>query len=330
MAEIGNMINRNRMNLGEKVPLDTPLVIQLEASGVCNLECSFCPHGDADMRNLFPREIMSLEMFRLFLAQAKEFPEKIKALRIIGLGEPLLNREIAEFVRLAKESNAFENVEITSNGVALTKDLGESLINAGLDSLRISLEALDSESFYKVSKRNVNLDTMYENLEFFYNNRKECKLYIKITDVGLGNTPEEAFYDKYGKICDYICVEKVIENWPEFSSGAKGDAPMFDIEEYKEQKSVCIQPFKLLCICANGDVVPCCSDWKRVLKVGNIAEETLKNIWTGDRLYTLRKRLLKMEQGGICKECMHPKLSQPDNIDDYREEILERLERIEV
>lgn len=327
MAEIGNMINRNRMNLGEKVPLDTPLVIQLEASGVCNLECSFCPHGDANLRGLFPQEIMTPEMFQLFLKQAKEFPEKIKALRIIGLGEPLLNKDIAEFVKSAKESGSFENVEITTNGVALTKEMSTKLIDAGLDSLRVSLEALDAESFYKVAKRNINLDTMYENLEFFYNNRKECKLYIKITDIGLGDVSEEVFYEKYGRICDYICVEKVIENWPEFSAGAKGDAPMFDIEEYKEQKSICIQPFKLLCICANGDVVPCCSDWKRVLKVGNIAEESLKSIWMGDKLRNLQKHLLKMEQGGICKECMHPRLSQPDNIDDYRDEILKRMKR---
>lgn len=56
MAIYSNMFNPDRINLGEAIPLATPLSIQLETSGYCNLECKFCPCGDADARKHLPQD----------------------------------------------------------------------------------------------------------------------------------------------------------------------------------------------------------------------------------------------------------------------------------
>lgn len=326
MAEISNMLNKNRMNLGEKAPLATPLVIQLEPSGYCNLECSFCPCGDKEARKLFPQDIMSLETFRLFIDQCKEFPDKIKVLRFIGIGEPLVNTNIALFVKMAKESGLFERVEITTNGLLITDELAIELVNAGLDTILISLESTNEDLFYKIANRKVDLSAFKEQLKRFYSIRKNTKIYIKTTNMGTEN--EEEFYSEYGEFCDYIYVESVIENWPEFSAGAINGAVRYKNEEYQKAKKVCIQPFKVLCLSANGDVMPCSVDWKRVLRLGNINTEKLADIWNGEKRNELLCSLLELSKEGLlCDKCKYVTQNQPDDIDDYREEIVKRIRK---
>lgn len=327
MAKIGNLFNPSRINLGEEIPLNTPLVIQLETCGFCNLKCKFCPGGAADSGII--RDMMLIETFELFLAQCREFPEKIKILRIIGIGEPLLNRNIAEFVSEAKRSGVFEKVEITTNGTLLTRELSDKLIDAGLDTLLVSLEATDESKYEKIAGVHVQLNELYGNLEYFFKrSRNKCILYIKTMDLAIDTESErEEFYDKWGEICDEIQIEHAYENWPEFQAGTDGNSVRFDLEQYKNTKNVCVQPFKLLCLAANGDVMPCSVDWKRTLLLGNIYQTRLVQIWNGEQLRKLRTSLLKTELCEYCRGCSVSKSNQPDDIDEYAQRIFSRLER---
>lgn len=332
MAKISNMFNPNRINLGESIPLDTPLVIQLETSGFCNLECKFCPCGDAEVRKILKQDIMAEALFDVFIEQCKAFPDIIKILRIIGVGEPLVNQKIASFVSKAKACGAFEKVEITTNGVLLDAKLSDDLIAAGLDVLLVSLEATNKERFYEVTGKNVEVLALKKNLEYFFSHRKTTKLYIKTTDLAVADLPggDEAFLEEYGEICDYIYVEKVIENWPEFHAGALSGSVRYSEDAYQRRKQVCVQPFKLLCVAANGDVMPCSVDWKRALLLGNIKETSLQNIWNGRKMKSLRCALLKMKPCNFCSACGYTVQNQPDNIDEYRESILRRIGDCEV
>lgn len=326
MAIVSNMYNPNRINLGERIPLSTPLVIQLEASGYCNLECEFCPCGDENARKYLKQDIMSLELFEKFVDQCKEFEEPIKVLRVIGIGEPLLNKNVSTFVRIAKESGAFERVEITTNGILLSKDLSDSLIENGLDTLLVSLEATSNEKFFEIAKRNIDVQKIKENLSYFYKKSRDTitKLYIKTVNVAIDDS--KAFLGEYSQICDYIYVENIIENWPGLGHEIKKDAVRYEETVYLTKKKVCIQPFKLLCVSANGDVVPCCVDWKRELKIGNIKEMPIKKIWNGDALRGIMKGLLKQKPYDICKKCKYRLQNQPDDIDDYIDDIICRMD----
>ncbi|MDE6055970.1 MAG: radical SAM protein [Lachnospiraceae bacterium] len=332
MAKISNMLNPNRINLGESIPLDTPLVIQLETSGFCNLECKFCPCGDKDARKLFRQDIMTEDLFDIFIEQCKAFPNKIKILRIIGVGEPLVNNNIASFVSKAKACGTFEKVEITTNGVLLDEKLSDALVEAGLDVLLVSLEATNNERFYEITGKHVDVLELKKKLEYFFKHSKNTKLYIKTTDLSIVDMPggDEAFLEEYGEICDYIYVEKVIENWPEFHAGAVSGSVRYSEDVYKQRKQICVQPFKLLCVSANGDVMPCSVDWKRALLLGNITKTSLLDIWNGRKLNSLRCTLLKMEPCNFCSECKYTVQNQPDNIDEYKEMILRRLGDCEV
>jgi radical SAM protein with 4Fe4S-binding SPASM domain len=170
------------------------------------------------------------------------------------------------------------------------------------------------------------LTELKRNLGFFYSQSRNTntKLYIKTVsnseDIG------ERFVEEYKDICDYIYVEHIIENWPDFEAGASVNSIRYDHEAYAKQKEVCIQPFKLLCVCANGDVVGCCVDWKREILLGNILQSKITEIWNGNTHRELLKSLLiKNSKKPICQKCWYTAQNQPDDIDDSADEILGRL-----
>lgn len=323
MAVYSSMVNENRVDLASHIPLPAPFIIQLEASGFCNLNCSFCPVNDEKAGKYFEKKMMTVELFDKFIYQCKCFPHKIKVLRLIGNGEPTLNKNLASFVEKAKKAETFERIEITTNGTLLTKDLSLKLISAGLDTLKVSLEAIDEDTFFDIAKVKINIDSLFENIKFFYDNRCDCKLYIKTTNIALNDDKIDVFLNKWGEICDYIFIENISDIWPEFSGSS-------NLKRYNDTKEhivnpICIQPFELLSVTADGDVMPCCADWKRKLLLGNINKNPLIDIWNGEELRNMRINLLKKNNIDPCIQCGFPAVSQRDYIDDRSNYILRQL-----
>jgi len=58
----------------------------------------------------------------------------------------LINKDIPVMVKMAKDAEIAERVEIISNGSLLDKTMSDRLIEAGLDTLRISLQGLNSKN----------------------------------------------------------------------------------------------------------------------------------------------------------------------------------------
>ena len=93
------------------------------------------------------------------------------------------------------------------------------------------------------------------------------------------------------------------------------------------KRDVCVQIFKSMLINANGEVVPCCVDFKRVNIVGDVNDEALPEVWSGKRMRDLQIGHLsgKKNQLRPCSECTMNDYGDPDNIDMYVNDILKRI-----
>jgi len=58
-------------------------------------------------------------------------------------------------------------------------------------------------------------------------------------------------------------------------------------------KGICYYPFYLLMVDANGDVYPCCHEWQRKLKMGNLYQKSLWEIWTSPAIKSVRRKILQ-------------------------------------
>ena len=129
----------NRSNLSLK---SSPSTVYLETTSRCNLNCSMCvkhstgsgmTDGDFDIK--------------LFAAIKPALPE-IQNLILSGIGEPLLYPHLEVLI---KEARALmpegSSIAFQSNGMLISRERAENLVNAGLDKICISLDSVNPETF---------------------------------------------------------------------------------------------------------------------------------------------------------------------------------------
>ena len=63
----------------------------------------------------------------------------------------MLNPNICEMIRYAKESDVADFIEMITNGSKLSPVLNRNLIDSGIDRIRISIEALDEIGYRNIA-----------------------------------------------------------------------------------------------------------------------------------------------------------------------------------
>jgi MoaA/NifB/PqqE/SkfB family radical SAM enzyme len=140
----------SQIRIGKKadwLSLRTPVThlrkVYIEPTNRCNLECRAC------IRNIWDEALgeMSSATFARIVEGLRSFSPP-PTVFFGGIGEPLSHPHIVEMVGQAKALGS--SVELITNGTLLTKDLSEQLIEAGLDSLWVSLDGATPESYADV------------------------------------------------------------------------------------------------------------------------------------------------------------------------------------
>lgn len=118
-----------------------PVCLYLETTNRCNLLCTTCPRTFEDLE---PPGDMSWDLFTGIVDQ---FPN-IARVVLHGVGEPMMVRNLPRMIRYLKQRGTY--VLFNTNGTLLTARKGAELIDAGLDELRVSLDAAEPEAFREV------------------------------------------------------------------------------------------------------------------------------------------------------------------------------------
>ena len=122
--------------------------VRVSLTDRCNFDCVYCHNeGLGDTRGpMAPRDHeMSTDDVVRFLEVAREF--EVDAVKLTG-GEPLLRQDVEEIVRRAPDGMA---VSMTTNGTMLP-GRAEDLVDAGLERVNVSQDALDEETFKQVTQ----------------------------------------------------------------------------------------------------------------------------------------------------------------------------------
>lgn len=113
-----------------------PRQVYIEVTNRCNSLCVSCPLTYDHFLPWEPKRHLSWQRFRQIVDQLPTIERAV----LHGIGEPLLNPELPRMVAHLKERGA--HVLFNSNGVLLDQRRGDALVAAGLDELRISLDAV--------------------------------------------------------------------------------------------------------------------------------------------------------------------------------------------
>ena len=121
--------------------------LRLSVTDLCNLRCRYCMPDGVD--KLEREDILTYEEF---LRLAALFARcGVDTVRVTG-GEPLVRKGVEQLVKGLKAIPGIRKVTMTTNAVLLEQQL-PALLEAGLDSVNISLDTLRPEVFRQITAR---------------------------------------------------------------------------------------------------------------------------------------------------------------------------------
>lgn len=325
-----------RVKLAEAVPLEAPFTLNLFPSNLCNFRCSYCAQsrGGAVLAQEYQMngEMMTLDTLDRVIEQSKGFTRPYKLVSFMGHGEPLCNPDLPEMVRRIKQADIAERVDIITNASLLTARTAQALVSAGLDVLRVSLQGISTESYRRTCGNAIPFEKMLAQLQYFYQIRGQCKLFVKTMDVTLSGEENQEFYRIFADCTDRMYIDKVKPVY----SGVEYTEQERDLSEDRygkrhEDRRVCAQPFYMLSVWPDGDVAPCDAIY-RANPLGNVHTGDLVDMWRSSSLLEFWKMQLKCKRDThpACSKCCAPNDVQheSDSLDEDRAAIMQKLEEM--
>lgn len=321
----------NRTKLEDVIPLSTPFVINVDPADTCNFQCKFCPTGDRElMRKTVGRNFGSLDfdLYKKIVDDICEFDKPITVLRLYKDGEPFVNRNMAKMIRYAKDRGCAERIDTTTNAVLLNPKINSEIIDAGINRINVSIEGVNAQQYLEFSKTKVDFDKLVDTLTHLYENRKQCEIIIKINGDELSEDDKSKFYEVFGDIADGVNIEHFMDCWPKFKPiDVKANQDYGIYGQKIKEVAVCPYVFYSFSINSDGSSSACFLDWSRRQIIGDAKTQKVKDIWNSRALWSYQRMFLEENRSyhPICGKCGQLSHGQPDDIDSYASELLDKL-----
>ena len=155
--------------------------LRISVTDRCNFRCTYCMPAD-NVEFMDRSNLLSFEEIQRVAQIVSRMG--INRLRLTG-GEPLMRKNLPVLIRMLNEVDGINDIAMTTNAYFL-KDQAQSLKDAGLKRLNVSLDALDPEKFRDVNRR----DCLQSVLDGLDTARKVGFKSIKINAVAVRNFSE--------------------------------------------------------------------------------------------------------------------------------------------
>ncbi len=268
------------------------LEIQIETTAACNARCHFCPYPTAvnDHRR---GKVMDESLFHKIADEVATIPQ-IKQFVFNGLGEPLSDKRIYDFITYVRKAMPNMRTLLHTNGVYLTDP--KRLHDAGLNALVVSLNAVNGRQHEQVMGLKGKFDKICSNIE-------EAR---KIT--GWTVTPR-AVYSK-----DRFNDEDVRDfklRWGKESLVAY-ETNWIGLNRtrnfYLDENEGCPRALSQIYVAYNGDLHMCCMDALGKIVFGNAKTQTIREVYNSPKYVEFRlahaeNRALDVPECKGCTRC---------------------------
>ncbi len=276
-----------------------PKILNIEPTNFCNLNCPICI--DKSSRE---QGFLGLELLQSLIDKNKEILRD-QYIWLHFAGEPLLHPKLPEIIKILKNNGI--RTRLSTNATLLDKDTSLRLMEAGLDYIVFSVDGFRKETYEKI-RRGADFDVVENNIFKFLDIKKEkglrTKTQIQMIKMKINEDEVKPFIEKWKRTdINYINIKSFCSRAWE----AKNIEPFEEISKLKQKiknRLPCFYLWETLVILWNGDVLVCCQDLQGNLKVGNVKEKSLIEIWNSQKMIELRERQLKGDFSMFpCSQC---------------------------
>ena len=298
--------NNHRSTLTSTAVSTVPDHVQIQTVTGCNARCIFCPNGKT--RRDIPRgRRMNWDLYRSIVDQCIELG--IRRYSVYLMNEPMLDRELAErVVYVSARINRPQYVKVTSHGGLLTERMAKSLLDSGLDKLKISVQSLDEKTYWNIM--GLPLEKTLKNIDRFLELKKKGgykKPRLEIVMVDSVQTHDEIpRIRRYWQDRDIKLYIEPVENRADQHDIRKTAVGKQGMKSF----SWCRRLMEQVYILYDGRMVQCCADWEHRSIMGDLTAQGLADIWYGEYYAGYRRRFAEGNVKGMICACCRKQMPQ--------------------
>ena len=297
--------------LQKPIQWGVPFSISIEPTTACNLRCPECPSG----LRAFSRPTGNLRS-DFFRKTIDDLHRDLSFLIFYFQGEPYINPDFLDMVQYASQRGIYT---ITStNGHFLNEENARKTIESGLDRLIISVDG-STQEVYEQYRKSGKLEVVLQGARNVVKWKKELKsktphlifqflvvrpnehqipeIYKLAEEIGIDEVKL-----KTAQIYDYVQGNPLIPNQDQYSRYRRQSDGSYRIKN--QLLNHCWKLWHACVITWDGVVVPCCFDKDAKYRMGNLQEQSLREVWQQQPYREFRQQLVKgRDKIDICTNC---------------------------
>ena len=272
-----------------------PPYLQIEPSSSCNYRCVFCYQSDASFTKKSAGYMgsMTFELFKEIIDQAVG---NVEFASIASRGEPLIAKDIDKMLQYCQ--GKFLGFKLNTNASLLTEKKIHAILSGGVRTVVFSADAANDED-YANFRVNGSLQRVLKNIRLF-NEIKEkhyskTKLITRVSGVFM-DAEKQSLSEMIGCWGDLVNQVSFVKYNPWENVY---ESPVSDVH------APCSDLWRRMFIWFDGKVNPCDTDYKSDLCVGNMANQSISELWHSEAYEDLRKDHLKgrRQDREPCRRC---------------------------
>lgn len=315
----------------DKIRSVDPVIYNIETTNRCNMRCKMCPRTtmmtrsieDIDkglfvqlVEQIKPHSKEEWERWKTFCEKKYGIKEDdsssenhfflyviSKVVQLHGYGDPLLDKHMDEYIKILHERGFYSYFSCNPSNIDL--DLTYKMLDSGLDYIKYSIESVDDTVHKMIRGEQSNFTQSYKKIRdvLAYKHKKDLNTTIVITMLDLNRSNQREEYEKlleaFAGLDVYIYLKSEDCQWYR--------------KDYHGTKSIhwseiCKHPWMTMTIKSNGEATMCMEDFNNEIVLGNAYNQSLKEIWNGDRYRQFRMSHIKLCSRMKCSEQCDMKL----------------------
>lgn len=296
-----------------------PIQIDFELNYSCNFTCPMCTWSAESNAGKGKATWLNFDIFKQIIDDG--VPKGLKAIRLNFINEPLIRRDIIDFIKYAK-SKGILDIYLSTNGSLLSNKMSEKIVNSGLTRLQVSLDAFTEETYNKI-RTGGDYNKVVSNIMNFVEVRNRLKSELPTLRVNFVKTEVninelDDFVNFWQDKADCIGIQDLVNIMN----------PETELKNNNSKQFNCSQPFNHMTVRYDGSILPCCTFFGAKLPLGKIKtnlSETLSKVktlennenktletmtieeaWKGKEIEKIREihKNGKFFDNEICKQCV--------------------------
>lgn len=287
-----------------------PIAISFEPTTSCNLRCPECPSGLRSFTR--PTGMMDGDLFKHTI---DELADTLLYLIFYFQGEPYLHPSFFELVRYAHNKGIY--TATSTNAHYLSDEKARKTVESGLDRIIISIDGT-TQDVYEQYRIGGNLEKVLDGTRNIIKWKKELGSSTPHTIFQfLVVKPNEHQIEDVKKLALEMGVDEVGLKTAQIYDYEQGSELIPTIDQYSRYKKKgdtysiknefvnhCWKMWHSCVITWDGLVVPCCFDKDAHHRLGDMKQQSFKELWNGQLYQEFRKTLIRSRSEiEMCKNC---------------------------